>query len=299
MKNLTLLILVASSLLFVSEANTKISERQHGLEMQGIVKQTGSDEYSSEYILDSALVSIYDQTKKTRTIQYSDNTGHCSIHLPFNNRFSISVSKNGYVTKIINIDTKVSGKHKKHFVFPFDIDLFKQIEGIDISHLLKDPIAFVNFNMNKKCFEYNYNYTDRVNGQIRKIYSEYYHSMVSTDFVKYDSVTETMVSVPPDNPPGQPIIPFYKSTVVYKVQIVAVVFGPLPDNHPVFSQCGKAQESYSEGLYKYTIGEFSDTLTAQKKMIDLKRKGYEDAFIVTFKNGIEIPPGNAELFLKE
>ncbi len=299
MKTLKFLILMVSCLAFETGASSKISERQHCLIMQGVVKQAGNDEYSSEYILDSAVIRVFNETMKTNEILYSDEFGKCNINLPFNNQFSVSISKMGYLTKIISIDTRVLGNKTKHFDFPFLIDLFEKKEALDFSYLLNEPIALVNFNYEKKEFVYQFNNSDKVNAQIRDISNEYYNSLKQIGFLSYDSALEITDQVPPEILTVQPVIPTITNTnVVYKVQIVAVVFGPLPDNNSVFLKCGKADESYSDGLYKYTIGEFHDSVTAEQKLLEMQNKGYSDAFIVTFKDGKEIPIVKTEQILE-
>jgi hypothetical protein len=300
MKNLSFHAILTLSMFFVvSQANSQITIKQskstankNCLEMQGIVKQSGSDEYSSEYVLDSAVVSVFNETKKTTDSSFSDKEGKCNINLPLNNEYMIRITKKGFLTKILKIDTRIK-RHKKHrYVFPFDIDLFRKIEGVDVSYLLKDPIACVHFNSNEKYFDYNYNHTNLVNEKIRKVYADYYCSLASVP--KSNASVEV---TEPEKTPVRPIVITPNSNIVFKVQIVAVYFGPLPDNHPVFSKCGKAEESYSNGLFKYTIGEFKDTTSAQNKLTELKKQGYNDAFIVVFKNGIELPDEQAKNFL--
>ncbi|MCX6312203.1 MAG: hypothetical protein NT084_11280 [Bacteroidetes bacterium] len=289
MKNLKFIILAISCLVFVNEASSKLFERKDILEMKGIVKQTGSSDYSSEYVLDSALVTIYNETSITTTVLFSDDKGRCNLILPFDNKYTVSVSKNGFVTKIIYIDTRVSRKTKQHFVFPFDIDLFQKIEDVDISNLLKEPIAFVNFNIIKKDFAYNYNYTDRINAQIRKLYTEYYLSYSPINYLKSDSTTAITDQIPPEIISDQTVIGTIDANVIYKIQVIAVMSGPLPENHPVFSKCGVVEVYYNDGFFKYTTGEFGDFATAEKRLMELREIGFYDAFIVISKNEIQVP----------
>ena len=58
-------------------------------------------------------------------------------------------------------------------IFPFDIDLFEEIEGLNVE-VLREPIAKITYNNFNKTFDYDYNYTVKINNNIKKLYNEYY-----------------------------------------------------------------------------------------------------------------------------
>jgi N-acetylmuramoyl-L-alanine amidase len=78
-----------------------------------------------------------------------------------------------------------------------------------------------------------------------------------------------------------------KSGLVYKIQVKAsqrkidgndIVYGSFPD----------VRESMEDGMYKYLTGEFKNIDEAKKHREFVKMKGYADAFIVKYENGVRI-----------
>lgn len=88
--------------------------------------------------------------------------------------------------------------------------------------------------------------------------------------------------------------------ILYKVQIAASKVELLP-NHPAFKRQKGIQMYRHEEMYKYTLGttfSFAEAKLLEKK---LKKQGFQNAFIVSFLNGIRIntdhepPPKTKEL----
>ncbi len=78
-----------------------------------------------------------------------------------------------------------------------------------------------------------------------------------------------------------------KSGLIYKIQVKAsqrkienrdLIYGTFPD----------IKESLEDGLYKYVTGEFKSIDEAKKHREFVKMKGYADAFIVKYENGVRI-----------
>lgn len=144
------------------------------LEMRGVVKSARTTAKGSEFPLDSAIILIYtDTTKPPLLTVRSEKKGKCEFRLPLNKKFVIRISKQGYVTKIIEVNTKTPANKKGIYIFPFSVDLFKNVYEVDFS-ILKRPIARVTYSINNSQFDYDYAYTDRVNAQLKGIYSDYF-----------------------------------------------------------------------------------------------------------------------------
>jgi N-acetylmuramoyl-L-alanine amidase len=76
--------------------------------------------------------------------------------------------------------------------------------------------------------------------------------------------------------------------IIYKVQITTSTqpIKTVPQNFKGLENVSFFKES---NLIKYTVGEES-TFNSAKKLMDLaKNKGYKDAFIIAFKDGVKIP----------
>lgn len=261
------------------------------LQMQGIVKLTGNHPNEIAVPLDSLQVIIFDPDHRELNVYYSERSGKCDFRLPLNRKFMLFFSKKDFVTKIIEVDTDVPEKWKKCYAFYFDIEIFKQIKGLDVS-LLSQPVAKVFFDPDIHGFNYNAEYTSEVNDRLKKMYAEYYSLHAKQDSLKNVSASppaeKTGIQPKDSISTGPGILPTAensKTVITYKVQICSVVFGPLPIDAPVFKESGKPDEYYSDGMFKYTIGEFGTEESAQLMLIKLQQKGYPDAFIVVFSNG--------------
>ena len=144
------------------------------LEMRGIVKSAKTSAKGSEFPLDSVIVCIFGDTSKPALLTiFGDKKGKADFRLPFNKKFTITVSRRGYVTKILEVNTKIPANKREAYLFPFSVDLFKDVYEVDFS-ILKRPIGKVTFNTNASGFDYDYTYTDRVNAQLKGVYKDYF-----------------------------------------------------------------------------------------------------------------------------
>lgn len=88
------------------------------------------------------------------------------------------------------------------------------------------------------------------------------------------------------NPP-KPIYSAPKMGLIYKIQVKAsqrkienqdIIYGTFPD----------IKESMEDGMYKYLTGEFQNIEEARRHKDYVKMKGFNDAFIVKYENGVRI-----------
>ena len=142
--------------------------------MRGVVKSAKTSAKGKEIPLDSGIVCVYsDTTKPALLTVITDSKGKCEFRLPFNKKFVITISRKGYVTKLLEINTKVPNDKREAYLFPFSVDLFKDVYQVDFS-ILKRPIGRIAYSINQSQFDYDYTYTDRVNAQLKGVYSDYF-----------------------------------------------------------------------------------------------------------------------------
>lgn len=160
------------------------------LEMRGVVKSARTTAKGSEAPMDSAVIRIYsDTTKPALLTVYTEKKGKCEFRLPLNKRFFIHISKKGFVTKIIEVNTKTPANKKGIYIFPFSADLFKNVYEVDFS-ILKRPIARVTYSTTHSQFDYDYAYTDRVNAQLKGVYSDYFLLEDAMDTTKTEVIIQ-------------------------------------------------------------------------------------------------------------
>jgi hypothetical protein len=56
--------------------------------------------------------------------------------------------------------------------FSFEVVLFKKIEDLNVE--IVDPVAIVQFFSKESKFDYDYEYTEEINAELKKKYHEYY-----------------------------------------------------------------------------------------------------------------------------
>jgi hypothetical protein len=176
-----------------TQDTSTIQSKDFYLELRAIVRQLKSDETaktSEIKLLDSTLITIY-----SGEVPYSEfwtnKKGKCLFKLPLDKNFKIEISKTGFVTKYIMISTKVPNDKRDIFSFSFDVDLFEEIKGLDVS-VLKQPIAKVAYNLTLEGFAYDVAYTSRINTDLKKMYKNYYRlQKIESDsiLIKNDSAT--------------------------------------------------------------------------------------------------------------
>jgi N-acetylmuramoyl-L-alanine amidase len=76
--------------------------------------------------------------------------------------------------------------------------------------------------------------------------------------------------------------------IIFKVQVLSSE-KPLVSNSPQFKDLKNVWEYEDGGLYKYTVGNKRDLRSTSALQLELREKGFSDAFVVAFKNGKRIP----------
>lgn len=150
-----------------------VQAKDQYLEIKATVRQSKGEEKEGESKpLDSVLVTIYNGD-----IPYSERwtnkKGKCSFKLPLDKNLTIQVSKKGFVTKSISVNTKIPFDDRDAFNFCCDVDIFEEINGLDVT-VLKSPIAKITYSPSLATFQYDISYTNKVNVELKKMYKKYY-----------------------------------------------------------------------------------------------------------------------------
>ena len=140
--------------------------------LDGMIYQSAVSEKGKQKTLDSVMVRVLNETDFSMSTRYSKR-GKCGVKLPLGKKYTIEFSKKGYVSKILEVNAIVPRYDTFVSVFPFDIDLFPEEANLDVA-VLNEPIAKITYNNFNKTFDYDYNYTVKINNNIKKLYTEYY-----------------------------------------------------------------------------------------------------------------------------
>jgi hypothetical protein len=171
---LVLLIFLSAGFPLFAQQDTLTGDEEFYLEMRGrVLESKGQQHDEDKKGLDSAEVTVLNERNVQVLFGLTDEKGRLAFRLPLGRKFMIRITKKGFVQKMISVDTYVPAENRKVFVFTFDIDIFEQIAGLDVS-VLKQPVARVAYKMIDKNFSYDSAYTNKVNAGLQKMYREYY-----------------------------------------------------------------------------------------------------------------------------
>lgn len=147
------------------------------LELKGIINKSKGIKECDEP-LNGVLIKIY-KDGKFLGARVSIRNGNVNFKLLLQSEYKLEVMKKGYVTKIIEVNTKINRmaipekKQKPYYEFPFSVDIFEEIDGLNVS-VLKKPIAKIAYNYKTHSFEYDNTYTHKINSDLKKMYKDYY-----------------------------------------------------------------------------------------------------------------------------
>lgn len=240
--------------------------------------------------LDKVFVKIYSDTSSIVVQKMeSDIGGWVAFQLPIQKTYTIKISKAGHVTKIISVDAIMPKLNEGDYYFEFSVDLFENVEGLDVS-VLKNPIAKIFFNSFTKKFDYDYNYTVQINNDVKKLYRNYdllkkqgnlqsvTHKETETE-MSADTSKKTIIASPLTVIKSEAKIIFSVGIVTSSEQV--------PRISPRFKGILNVKE-YQEGdTYKYYVGEYPSQAEAEK-MKDRISGYFPDASIAAFKDGKKI-----------
>ncbi|MCZ2248126.1 MAG: carboxypeptidase-like regulatory domain-containing protein, partial [Bacteroidia bacterium] len=156
-------------LLFILGSNVKVwAQPNWKLHVFGKISENGKG-------LDNASIKISKRGAAPVTINTSSN-GKYSFDLDPNGVYDIYITKSGgYITKIVNIDTKnvpaIEDERVKPFTFEMDVDIFKEFKGFD-GTLLKDPIGKVNYVASAQIFKHDAEYTKSIQSRLYQLQLE-------------------------------------------------------------------------------------------------------------------------------
>jgi len=151
-----------------------VGDKMYYLELRGTVRHLKGENKDEAHILDSAVIKVFNEKNVLVGEYFTNRKGRCNFKLPLNRKFIVQVSKEGFVSKMIEVNTKVPLEMKLAFIFPFSVDIFEEVEGLDLS-VLKKPIARISYLFPIKQFDYDNVYTSKINTELKKMYKDYYH----------------------------------------------------------------------------------------------------------------------------
>jgi hypothetical protein len=147
---------------------TALAQPKWKLNITGKVEENGKS-------LDGASIKISKSGAEPLTI-YASSNGKFSFSLDPNASYTVRITKpGGYITKIVNFDTKNvpndEDDRAQPFGFYMEVNIFKEYKGLDLS-LLKDPIGKVFYVAAARKFDYDEAYTKSIQSRLIQMQEE-------------------------------------------------------------------------------------------------------------------------------
>lgn len=311
MKHIYLIIAAAICFSIPKISRANFEEEKNFLEMEGIVKQNIYFQKKDEIHLSETTFIILDEKKTIIETCHSNNNGECNFKVPLNKIFEIIVSKKGFVNKTLLVNTRLPKDKTSSYKLKFDIYLFEVIKDLDVS-VLKEPIAKIAYNNPLDRFIYNNMYTEMVNKELKTIYSKYYLvnkinnlkpiETEETDSIESQESISTAVTFDNNPPKENTVLPDPEmpiENIQFQIQLIALTKHKLPLNSSFFTNCSEVKELFSDGMYKYTTGNFKNVESAQKRLSEIIEQGFTDAFMVAYLGEKRIAVGIAMNLLQK
>ncbi len=240
--------------------------------------------------LPQAWIKIYSDSSSTlvQKVQ-ADNEGYVAFQIPISKFYTLKISKPGFVTKVVTIDANMpKSSQNGDYFFEFSTDLFESIEGLDVA-LLRQPVAKIFFNTFTKKFDYDFNYTAKINNELKELYSNYKLQKKKGKIQEPNtsvSESENTQEIQPEKVKAteEPIANGPKTT--YSVEIISSA-EQLQKNDPQFKGIINVNEYQEDNLYKYYIGNYP-TQKGAEKMKDNISGYFPKATIISFIDGKKV-----------
>lgn len=165
--SILLVVFCMSYLMSENKAPSVQSAKKHFFHMQGHLENEKDISKTMIEILHAESSLRYD------LIESDSISGLCSIKLPLQGNFLIKFMKYGHHTKKIVVNTHVPEKMSGNYYCEFDYEMFPQIPEVNAAPMLKEPVAIFFFNEKIKNFYYDKNATDKINNEIKLMYTQY------------------------------------------------------------------------------------------------------------------------------
>lgn len=143
-----------------ANASIKTPDTASCLELSGKIlklKKYASNTYTINLIRDNSII-------ETKVIK---GNNEFKFTLKKNGWYTVKILKEGYVSRIISVDTKLAEGHDGLYRFAFDTELIEEADAVKLNKsALEMPIAHISFDKKKHWFAHNVEYTKAVKNKI-------------------------------------------------------------------------------------------------------------------------------------
>jgi len=158
-RKITLLIIIGFFNV-TTNASVKTPDTASCLQLSGKIlklKRYSSNTYTINLVRDNEII-------ETKVIK---GNNEFKLNLQKNGWYTVKISKQGYVCRVISVDTKLASENNGHYKFAFDTELIEEEDALRLNKsALKMPIAHISFDAKKRWFTHSVAYTNQVKNKI-------------------------------------------------------------------------------------------------------------------------------------
>lgn len=148
--------------------------KKYYLQINSVIKDSkGPDKADEKLVVKGAIIKVINSNNYLIASYFTDKKGKVSFQLPLDKKYKLIIQKKGYVTKIVEVNATVPKDVNNAYIFGVDVALFAEVKNLNTDILLK-PVAKVQYDKMSKEFNYDVAYTHKINGELKKMYKEYY-----------------------------------------------------------------------------------------------------------------------------
>jgi hypothetical protein len=141
------------------------------LQIEGIVKNA-NDNTDSE-----CIVELISSNEIIDTVILKEGKKKFKFVLKKDTYYAIRVSKKGYISKIVSVNTEIINSGFGMYVFQFETTLLKDALLCRLNKDILDfPIAIIHFDYEKDCFSYNKEYSAYIKREMYNVKPSYQKS---------------------------------------------------------------------------------------------------------------------------
>ncbi|MBL7930473.1 MAG: hypothetical protein JNL60_01140 [Bacteroidia bacterium] len=131
------------------------------LQIEGKVLNAGDNE-------DVCIIELIDGTNTVvDTLILKEGKNKFAFVLQKNDYYSIRISKNGFISKLVAINTEILTQQDGIHKFNFETRLLSSVIAKKLNEDVLDfPVAIIHFDYENNCFDYNKEYTEHIKREL-------------------------------------------------------------------------------------------------------------------------------------
>ena len=200
MKNL---ILISTLVLAFLTTNAKALGFKSKVDSASCLRIEGNISNANEGVDGECTVELICLNEVVETVTLKEGKKRFRFILNKNLRYGIRISKVGYLSKLISVDTEMAENSDLFGLYKFEFEtklLTEDASKMMNADALDFPIALVQYDYEQECFSYNREYTAYIKSELRKTH---HHGIQKTNVQSLPKLNDNSKALP--KPTQEPV----------------------------------------------------------------------------------------------